>query len=955
MDVPRSDFTITNFSTFHNERGAHLDFTISATTKFLLITLVVLLSWTATWAFIYWWKKSAYTRERFAFFGAAALVSLTSLLFAQITSGTSILPLLINLIPPIAAQLGLKEILGLPDVLVDPQPISPAGSAICCLVIFLLGHWFFKVFSIWDGQKSVAQHEQEKISLKPSILRDVTLLLSTDKEKRKRLAPYTTRLQHENSLLSGPADTLAWHEQVRQLWLLRHKDHRLEEDYDAVHRCWLGAEKSTETLLCLACWPSTPTEDEVAALRLHVASVCSAKGFKTKPRIIGACKYREVATLVRGTTPDIIITTQEELLEKLVDFTDYFNDIDSRITTATLPDSSLTLSETYARSRCKGFGGNPGTEVDVENALLSWADEPGTRQLALLAEYGQGKSTVSLMFSHRLIARLRQDQPARIPILIELRGKSPRSLTPEELLATWAFRYGIQVQSLLQLLLAGQLILIFEGFDEIDLTGDSDARIGHFRTLWRFAIDNSKVLITGRPNFFLDDSERKRALGIENPTPFRPYCEALFLSPFSIDEIVDSLRQVDAQTRAEVVELARNNERFREIVSRPSLLHIVSTLWRRERLSEHAGQITSALVMQLFIRHSYRRQGAKEQERNFMALNSAEREYFMTGIAAYMAAKALPNQISLHQLNAVIDLLVEAIPDEVSAAVGSIASETRSPLRHSSRFDWQARRQEAFEHIRSDVRACGILVSDLSKDGTFKFAHKSFMEYLQGELIYRSTSDNSQTRQAAESILNSLDLSISHFAESTEAMQFLAELISAGADLRDPSTSTVTAKALFDIFVIGEFGQRRIGTLGLRCSVFFHVKVANLISKVPRFRKSATHCLRISRALLASLIITSTQLFLMQTPFATWDKRLVSDNLEKVVMSAIFMVLIMVGFLTMTNSLSQAMFRLRLWYKVCREIGLASDSLVRFTGYSLAIAFENEQHRIGHEGTPAAA
>jgi len=102
-----------------------------------------------------------------------------------------------------------------------------------------------------------------------------------------------------------------------------------------------------------------------------------------------------------------------------------------------------------------------------------------------LGEYGQGKSTSSLLLCYHLIAQLAEQPDTRIPILIELRGKNPHTLTSEELLATWAHHYDISIQALLHLHMAGRLLLIFEGFDEIDLSGDTEARISHFRTLWR--------------------------------------------------------------------------------------------------------------------------------------------------------------------------------------------------------------------------------------------------------------------------------------------------------------------------------------------------------------------------------------------------------------------------------------------------------------------------------------
>jgi hypothetical protein len=64
--------------------------------------------------------------------------------------------------------------------------------------------------------------------------------------------------------------------------------------------------------------------------------------------------------------------------------------------------------------------------------------------------------------------------------------------------------------------------VILEGFDEMALAGDAQARFAHFRTLWGFSYPRSKVLFTGRPNYFLDDKELKSALNIERFGRNRP-------------------------------------------------------------------------------------------------------------------------------------------------------------------------------------------------------------------------------------------------------------------------------------------------------------------------------------------------------------------------------------------------------------------------------------------------
>ena len=57
----------------------------------------------------------------------------------------------------------------------------------------------------------------------------------------------------------------------------------------------------------------------------------------------------------------------------------------------------------------------------------------------------------------------------------------------------------------------------------------------------------AKVLFTGRPNFFLDDEELKRALGISEGVAVGPYCSALRIAPFEPDQIAGTLRWMSAE------------------------------------------------------------------------------------------------------------------------------------------------------------------------------------------------------------------------------------------------------------------------------------------------------------------------------------------------------------------------------------------------------------------------
>lgn len=652
----------------------------------------------------------------------------------------------------------------------------------------------------WRGLKSTEQYHREQRGVEPNFLIEGYSELRRIVKRQPPLRIHSEASSRDFTLQLEPVtDTLIWKDQAKELIRLSSTSYAFDSStgWHDKQNCWVGKNVDSGDLVFLLPFQETG-KDQINSF-LEYARRVSINESKRIGEIIVASKGKSIERVDTIDNLSIRYETETSLLNKLVDFKDYFNEIRRRVLVESLPDSELTLNDVYVPSK---FLLPNGSEHDssIEEYLTHWLNETGQRQLALLGEYGQGKSTATLMWAYHLI-QVDSMLGRQVPLLIELRGTSPRNLPPLQLLGAWSAQYNINAQALMRLHIAGQLVLIFEGFDEMSLVGDAEMRLKHFRTLWQFAYPKAKILITGRPNFFLDEEEMKAALGISKPITARPFCEALRLSLFDADQINEALRAHQPTVRMQIHSLVMRNSRFLELVSRPSLLHIVAVLWERERLSEKVDQLTSAYVMDLFIRHSYRRQGVKELDSpEFMALTSMEREYFMSGIASYMAAEALPNQISSTQLNDLISVLIDVIPDQVSTESTALSGESSQPLRQRV-----IGTEYGIEHVKTDVRACGILVDDPSAPGTFRFAHKSFMEYLFAETAAEYIRDVESAKAAA--VFRSTGASIENLLGLPVAIEFLSEIVvdSASDTVIDEVTKDVTvAKRLFKTI----FGDR---------------------------------------------------------------------------------------------------------------------------------------------------
>ena len=678
-------------------------------------------------------------------------------------------------------------------------PTLGIGDYLLTLVIFILTliilSWTYKS---WYGLFSIVSYQNSQRGKSSNIFIEGWREILRIVKREPPLAVYRSEnTKFVLKKLSVAVDSLNWQGQAQKLVSLSSPAYYFDIDsgWHDKPGCWLGHFlNNSDELVFLKPAERNPSKRELQDF-VEYAKKISARDEKKVGEVIVATR----SPIKRKSQVDreirINFVSENELLDSLIDFSAYFSDITKRFLNSSLPDSNLTLNDIYTPSYCKSSETQK-QPIPVEDFLNGWIREPGNRQIALLGEYGQGKSTTSLAWAYNLI---NQPGSPRIPILIELRGTSPRDLTDLEFLGAWATKYNISPQALMRLIIAGRIVLIFEGFDEMALIGNTEMRLKHFNTLWAFAFDKSKILITGRPNLFLDDQEKKAALGVDKPHGNEPYCEAFHLQPFTPEQIADSLRAFDSEIRDSISKLAKTNKRFYELVARPSLLYIVATLWNRYQLADKIDKLTSAYVMELFVRHSYRRQGAKQSDqRGYLGLTSLEREYFMEGIATYMFANLLPNQIQNYQLNEAIAKLIESIPDSVSTASTSITDETRVPLKgRISDLEF------GVELIKTDVRACGLLVADPSSAGTFKFGHKSFMEYLFASVLAESFAEESS--EASSVLLSTFDVGVMGLRQSKESLGFFAELLveRVCSQLKQSESQKVQIAKLLFIQIIG--------------------------------------------------------------------------------------------------------------------------------------------------------
>jgi hypothetical protein len=111
-----------------------------------------------------------------------------------------------------------------------------------------------------------------------------------------------------------------------------------------------------------------------------------------------------------------------------------------------------------------------------------------------------------------------------------------------------------------------------------------------------------------------------------------------------------------------------------------------------------------------------------------MPINRDELEFFTRACAIYMAKVGKPNQVNVRELYDACKTLWSTLPDDFRLDADAVLGESAAPLKDRLKDE-----EDPIEVIATNVRAYGVIVRDYSGQSLFKFAHKSYYEFLVAE------------------------------------------------------------------------------------------------------------------------------------------------------------------------------------------------------------------------------
>ena len=318
-------------------------------------------------------------------------------------------------------------------------------------------------------------------------------------------------------------------------------------------------------------------------------------------------------------------------------------------------------------------------------------------KLALLGNFGTGKSTFCKRYAYTLAQAYKSDKTGRVPILISLKDYDARFDIQTLILNTLLTKYGVNITPAIcqALQRIGKFMLLFDGFDEMDAKANPDTIRENLRELNKVSeIKGNKFVITCRTHFF------RNKIQAEVLADF----DIAYIPEWGEMELREYLQKRFGSEWKKYVEQISGTHNLPELAKTPLFLEMIA-----ETLPKLGDNVKRVELYQVYtdnwIKNQSRRKGA--------LLTPYERRNFIKELAVKLYSEG---RMFCHykEFKDILRLyLTQAQPGE------------------DMRFEIDDAVQ--MDYLRNDVQTCTFLVRDSA--GNYSFRHKSFMEFFVAKAI----------------------------------------------------------------------------------------------------------------------------------------------------------------------------------------------------------------------------
>ncbi len=253
------------------------------------------------------------------------------------------------------------------------------------------------------------------------------------------------------------------------------------------------------------------------------------------------------------------------------------------------------------RYRRRDGGREGATTGDVFAAVLDWLDAESARLIVVLGNFGHGKTFLLKELTRQLPALM----PTLVPILVEMRTLE-KNHSVDALLAAHLAAHGeesFDIAAVRRMVERGQVVLLFDGFDELALEVSYDRAAEHLRTILSVVKGRAKVVLSSRTQHFASDAQWRTVLADE--VHLVAGSRLVELEDFTDDQIREFLVRLyggDEAAAGERFELIHDIKDLLGLSRNPRMLSFIAELDADElRTVRAVGGISSAQLYERLI------------------------------------------------------------------------------------------------------------------------------------------------------------------------------------------------------------------------------------------------------------------------------------------------------------------------------------------------------------------
>ncbi|VFN05315.1 MAG: hypothetical protein BECKG1743F_GA0114225_110571, partial [Candidatus Kentron sp. G] len=377
-----------------------------------------------------------------------------------------------------------------------------------------------------------------------------------------------------------------------------------------------------------------------------------------------------------------------------------------------------------------------GKVKNLDDAFAEFLKDGEHSFMALLGDFGTGKTSFSLHYFTLLAERFLADPTQRIPLFISLKDYPGRIHIAQFMEREFFQRLGIPLELAVfrDLALTGRFVLFVDGFDEMASLSDQAATLANFKELTKLTFENvqfmllpsgasrqgnkphrNKLFLTCRTHYFLTETQQENFLTADYTVLYRNYATrsqyaipTLLLQEFTEPQVLEYVENAcdDPQQAREIIAIIKSTYNLKELSSRPLLLEMIVTSLEqlKEQKSIDAYQLYKAYTDIWIERDDWRAHITPEGKRALM-----------WELADKMRREG--GDFSLHYSKL-------ARPKADYLKPGFLSEQEK-------------------DYFRYEVSTCSFLNRD--GEGNYRFIHRSFFEFFLAEQVFYTAASGSKS------------------------------------------------------------------------------------------------------------------------------------------------------------------------------------------------------------------